>query len=293
MKALTLRPPNLERYLRLTRLDEPWDLGFLAALGLAANWLAAGGVPPGGLLLAYLLGGLAIRCAAWVFFDVAEARFFPDSGQSRVARGLVEMQTAIRLFAALCALAFLSAILLGRYVVLFSPLVWGLVVVFPYARRYSFLSPIVLALGFAWAVPMAWLAHGKAPETVAWLLFVFAAMWATAFLTLYALPHRPRERQVGVRSLTGLVGEGTPVLIGLLQAGALAAAAMAGHRAELGPLFEFGWLAATGVAIYQLLLLARGHPHAAVRAYRSNLWLGVALFTGIAAHYVCAVTKSM
>ncbi len=284
---------GLGRFLRITRLREPWDLGFLLAAGLSANWMAAEGIPPGGTLFAYLLGAFAIRCAAWVFFDLADARFFSRSPESLVARGTVGMQTALRLFALLCFIAFATAVYLGRYVMLFSPLVWVLLVIYPYSRRHTFLSPIVLALGMAWAVPLAWLANGRAPEAIAWLLFVFVLMWSTAFLTLYALPRRYQERRVGARSLVNLVGDGAPLVIGLLQGGALAAAALAGQRASLGPLFEFGWLAAAAVAVYQLILLIRGRRGDPERAYRSNLWLGLALFGGIAAHYVCLVTKAM
>ncbi|WP_303902806.1 UbiA family prenyltransferase [Thiohalomonas denitrificans] len=292
METLAINWDRIGRYIRITRLHEPWDLGFLVAAGLSANWMAAGGVPPGDTLFAFLLGALAMRCGAWVFCDFADARFFDGSPESLVARGTFDMQTAVRLFTVLCAIAFASAIYLGRHVVMFSPLAWGLLIAYPYARQHTFLSSLVLALATALAVPIAWLANGETPGPIAWLLFVFVLMWSSAFLLLYALPRRDQEYRLGARSLVNLVGDGAPLVVGLLQAGALAAAALAGQRASLGPLFEFGWLAAAMVAIYQLILLVRARHGDAERAYQSNLWLGLAIFGGIAAHYVCLLTKS-
>jgi len=147
------------------------------------------------------------------------------------------------------------------------------------------LSQIYLGLGFAFTIPMAFFALGELPNRPAWLYFTAEALLATAALTLYALPRQTYEARLGIGSLPQLFGSGTPVVIGLLQLGGIVALWFAGERAGLGDFHRLGTLVAAALAGYQQWLLRQ--PEGAIRAYRNNVWLSLAVFAGIAFDFHC------
>lgn len=282
-------PALLARHARallcITRLHQPADLALLLLPGLWGLWLAADGPPPVVPLAAYLIGATAIRCAGWVFNDLAEPRLLPTAPESCVAKGLIPAPEALWLFTALCFVAFVCAVTLGRGAVIWAPLVWAMVVGFPFIKRFTLLSQIYLGLGYALTIPMAYIALGRLPARAGWLYFTAELLLATAALTLHAIPRRVYEARVGVGSLPQLFGRGVQVVIGTLQAGGLAALWLAGRAQELGDFHLLAVAVAAALVVHQHGLLPR--IGGAIAAYRVNIWLGVAVLAGIAFDYHC------
>lgn len=277
--------------IRLMRLDRPSDLLFLLFASLLANWMAAAGRPPLDELLVFLIGALGARCAAWVFLDLATARSLPDAPESHVAQGRIAPEAALRLFGLSGLIGFVSAVYLHRYAVIAAPFVMLLTMLFPWARMRSFVGSLLLPAAIATLAPMAWLAQGNLPDKSAGLLFIAVLLWAVAFIYMDESRRRRELARNRVRSLALLGADIMPLVTGLLMAGALLAAVLAGRQAGLGPLYELGWLGAAAVVVYQVAVLLRGSAGAMKRAYDANVWFGFALWIGAVAHYVCMLTS--
>lgn len=282
------RLQNYQKYLELTRLNQAEDLALLLLPALWASWLASAGEPNPTTVLLLLVAAAALRCAAWVFNDLTEAKLLRVAPDSMVAEGLVAQKKARDLFLGLCVAAAVATAALGLQILPYAPVALGLVLGYPFVKRKSFLVQIYMGTGFAWAVPMAYAAHGASPDKVTWLLFLGVLLWASAYFSLYAVPRVKYERTVGIHSLVQMFGLNFRPMVAVLQSGALLALYLAGRQGDLGPFFTLGLLVASGLVVYQqLLLYTRDVKEGAFSAYRMNIWLGIAVFCGITFHYLC------
>ena len=276
------------KYFELFRLDHPEDLALLLLPALWASWLATNGDPDWGSLLLLLIAASAARCAAWIFNDLIESKLLKVAPESMVAQGTISKKVAQDLFVALCLLAALATTLLGRQTLLYAPIVLLLLLGYPFIKRKTFLIQPYMGFAVAWIVPLTYLSQGVQPDKLSWLLFTAVLLWASAYFTLYAIPRYTYDRKVGIRSLIQLIGRAYKSTIALLQVLALFTLFLAGRQGELGPFFSVGLIFAAGLVVYQQLLLDRKDVKEGITAaYRSNIWLGIAIFLGILFHFFC------
>jgi 4-hydroxybenzoate polyprenyltransferase len=281
------------KYFALLRLNQPEDLVLLLLPALWSSWLATSGTPNWVALLLLLFAAATVRSAAWVFNDLMEAKLLKHAPESMVAQGTISKKVARDIFTGLCVTAALATALLGRQALLYAPAALLLLIGYPYLKRKSILIQAYMGFGVAWIVPMAYVAQGSAPEKVTWLLFTAVLLWASAYFTLFSVPKFGYEQKVGIRSLIQLFGNAYKSIIALLQLLALVALLLAGRQSELGPFFITGLIAASGLVVYQQILLDRLTLQAgAMAAYRMNIWLGIAIFCGILFHFFCLCNTS-
>lgn len=283
--------PRWVLFVAITRLRQPQDLLILLTIGGWGLWLGARGAPAPGVFVAFLLGASLMRCAAWVVNDLAEAKFLAAAPESCVARGLISEQAALRLFTGLCGAAFVCALLLSPLAVAFAPLAWAAAIGYPLLKRFSPLSQLVLVFAFAWAVPMGHFAVDTWPDKAGWLAFVAALLWAAGFTTLYSVPRSNYEARIGASSLPHLVGGAAIPFALATEWAALPGLWLAGQQAKFGPLFEIGVFAASALLLYRAVLVLGTAHNGIGRAYRQTAWIGLAIWAGIAFHYVCAASK--
>jgi 4-hydroxybenzoate polyprenyltransferase len=72
----------------------------------------------------------------------------------------------------------------------------------------------------------------------------------------------------------------------VLQAAFLLALFMLGRQLLLGPAFGWGLAFAGATLLWQQWLIRQRRPDACFRAFLNNNWTGLAVFCGIALHYV-------
>lgn len=280
-------------YFELTRLHQPEDLILLLLPALWGSWLATNGNPNWWALIVLLLAATAARCAAWIFNDMIEAKLLPEAPESMVSGGTVSWKAARDIFLLLCLFAALLTALLGQQALLYSLLILALLIGYPFIKRITFLIQPYMGFAVAWIVPMAYLSQDASPDKMSWLLFTAVLLWASAYFTLYAVPRYTYDKKVGIRSIVQLIGRAFKTTIALLQVLTLFTLFLAGRQGELGPFFSVGLMFAAGLVIYQQLLLDRKElKEAIISAYRSNIWLGLAIFLGILFHFFCLCNNS-
>ncbi len=275
------------RFFNICRLHRPTDIVLFLLPGLWAALLATGGAPQWLPLLSLLGAALLARCATWVFNDWMESQLLEPAQESFIARKLVSPLEAQLLFAVLLLLALLLIWPLGRPLLYYAIAALVLLLGYPIIKTRMLLTQPYLGLCYAWLIPMAWTVQGVTPDKSAWLLFTAVLLWATAFTTLYALPRRNYEQQVGIRSLALLFGENSWLFILVMQLSALFTLWLVGRQLELSLFFRIGLATALILLPYQHWLLFNHPQRGPRRSYRNQIWSGLAVLGGISFHFLC------
>lgn len=273
-------------YLRLMRLDRPVGTLLLLWPTLAALWLAAGGPPPLPLLLAFVAGTFLARSAGCVINDIADRDVDGRVARTRdrpLPRRQIPLVGAIALLLALGALCAAVAWLLNPLSRLLALGGAAVAVAYPFAKRWTHWPQAALGVAFSWGIPMAFAAARNDLPGEAWLLFAASFAWIVAYDTLYAMVDRDDDIQIGVKSTAILFGNADRAMVGLLQLATLSLLAWLGAQLDLGFAYAASLGAVGGLFAYQQWLIRHRSRDGCFRAFRSNMWVGLAIFAGVVA----------
>ena len=280
--ARTLAP-----YLRLMRIDRPVGTLLLLWPTLAALWLAAQGMPPIGILVAFVVGTFLARSAGCVINDIADRNLDAYVARTRdrpLATAEVSLTGALVLLAML-ALACLVVVLTLNRMAQALALGGALVAtVYPFLKRWTHLPQAALGVAFSWGIPMAFAAVNGSVGGAAWLLFAASLVWIVAYDTIYAMVDRDDDVRIGIKSTAILFGRADRLIVAGLQLVALVLLLGLGAALALGPAYYLALAAIGGLFGYQQWLIRRRERERCFRAFGNNVWVGFALFAGTVLH---------
>lgn len=282
---------RMDVYGRLMRLDRPIGIYLLLWPTLWALWLAAEGFPDPWVFTVFVAGVFLMRSAGCVLNDLADRDFDIHVRRTRerpLPAGEAEPREALVLALILVLIAFALVLTTNRLTILLSLVAVVLAATYPFMKRYTYLPQVHLGLAFGWAVPMAFAAQTGSVPVVAWLVLIATVLWAVAYDTMYAMVDREDDLRVGVKSTAILFGNEDRLIIGIIQGLLILVLWLIGVRMELGGMYYTGVVAAIGLALYQQYLISDRKPEHCLQAFQNNHWLGMAVFTGLLAHYLCA-----
>jgi 4-hydroxybenzoate polyprenyltransferase len=272
---------QLFAFVQLTRLDRPVGIELLLWPTLWAVWLAGNsttlGHPSWQIVLIFTLGVVLMRSAGCVINDFADRHVDGQVTRTKnrpLASGKVSSKDALILFAALLAL---SASLL-----LFLPLktlYWALGAVFlatlyPFMKRWTYLPQFVLGAAFSWAIPMAFVAQGRTPDLLCWLLYAANLCWTVAYDTQYAMTDREDDLKAGIKSTAILFEKNDLLIIGILQMLFLTMMATVFYLLQLNIAAYIGLVIAFILFVFQYLQTRDRLPAHTFKAFLNNCWVG-------------------
>ncbi|MHB1869780.1 MAG: 4-hydroxybenzoate octaprenyltransferase [Steroidobacteraceae bacterium] len=283
---------RIEEYGRLARFDRPIGTWLLLWPTLWALWIAGRGRPDPGVLIVFVAGVVVMRAAGCIINDFADRNIDPQVRRTRdrpLAARRVSPAEALGLFLVLMGAALWLVLRLNRLTIELAVLGAALTASYPFVKRFFPLPQLYLGLSFGgWSIPMAFAAQLGAVPRVAWVLYIAAVIWAVVYDTQYAMVDRDDDRRVGIQSSALLFADLDRLLIGVLQAIMLVALALAGHDLQLGTWYTAGLAVVAGLFTYQQWLIRRREAAACLRAFLNNNYVGMAIFIGVALHYVYA-----
>jgi 4-hydroxybenzoate polyprenyltransferase len=276
---------KIDAYERLMRLDKPIGILLLLWPALWGLWFAGRGMPDPHILAIFLFGVVLMRSAGCVVNDYADRNFDAHVERTKdrpIAAGLVGPGEALMLAAALLALAFVLVLQLNRLTVMLSLVAVALAVIYPFLKRVFVFPQVWLGVAFGFAVPMAYAALTGRVPAVAWALLAANTFWAIAYDTEYAMVDRDDDVKLGLKSSAILLGRYDVAAVMAAHAVFLAGMAAIGRWQGLGVLYYAGLAAAAGLLARQYQLI-RGRDRArCFEAFNDNLWVGLAIFAGLA-----------
>jgi 4-hydroxybenzoate polyprenyltransferase len=222
------------------------------------------------------------RSAAMGFNRLADAAF--DAGNPRTASrelpsGRMSRSEAT-LFVVLMSTAFvLAAGQLSTLCLLLSPVALALVFWYSLAKRYTWATQFFLGLAMAIAPVGGWLAAGGGRGWEPWLLGLAIALWVGGFDVLYACQDLDADRRQHLKSVPVRFGiSGAVTISRAMHVGAVAALALLGVLAGLGPLYLAGVAAVAALLAYEQSLVSSTDLSQVKRAFDLNGYVGILYF---------------
>jgi len=277
-------------YAELVRLNRPIGIYLLLWPTLWALWFASDGFPDFKYLIIFSLGVVFMRSAGCAINDYADRNLDKHVERTKdrpITSGRISAKEALGVFAALAFASFLLVVQLNLNTILLSIVAIILAGTYPFMKRYHHFPQVHLGAAFAWAIPMAYTAiSGTTPPMEAWLLFIAALLWTTAYDTQYGMTDREDDIKMGMKSTAIFFGKHDTFIIGSLQIITLMILTIVGMINDRGFLFYCGILGASGFIIYQQFLTSEKEPNRCLHAFLNNNWLGMVVFIGIALDYL-------
>ena len=270
-------------YARLMRLDKPVGTLLLLWPTLAGLWIAAEATPPLALIAAFAAGAFLMRSCGCVINDIADRHvdgLVERTAARPLATGRVTLLEAAALFGLLAISALGVALTLNAPAIRLACVGMAIAATYPFMKRWTHFPQVVLGVAFSWGIPMAFAAATGRVAPLAWLLFAGSVAWVVAYDTQYAMADRRDDAKAGVKSLALLLGKRDHATIATLQGVAVAAFIAVGIVADHGPAWFVAVAAAAGILASQHRMLRERAPAGCMRAFRSNAWVGFALFAG-------------
>ena len=281
-----LAPPATQPYLRLSRADRPIGTWLLL---LPCWW---------GLMLAILHDGQARLFDLWIFAGCAAGAFLmrgagctwndiPDREfDAAVARtrsrpipsGQVSARQAAVWMLAQALVAFAILLTFNPAAIALGVLSLVTVVVYPFAKRFTWWPQVFLGLAFNWGALLAWTAHGGSLGWPAVILYITGISWTLFYDTIYAHQDTEDDALIGVKSTARLFGDNSPKWLtffmyatALLMVLAVLAATDAGARGLAPTLIALaGPLAMLAHMRWQMARFDPADMGGLLRLFRSN-----------------------
>jgi 4-hydroxybenzoate polyprenyltransferase len=278
-------------YLRLVRMDKPIGSLLLLWPTLNALWIATDGHPPLSLLAIFVIGTVLMRSAGCAINDYADRDF--DLHVKRTANrpltsGKIKAWEAVALATGLSLVAFLLIQPLNTLTKELSVVALFVAGSYPFMKRFFAIPQAYLGIAFGFGIPMAFAATQNHVPMLAWIMLAANVFWAVAYDTEYAMVDRDDDIKIGIRTSALTFGRFDVLAVVLCYAVTFAIYVGIGVSLGFGIAYWIGFAAAVGCAVYHYTLIRGRERMACFAAFRHNNWLGGALFTGIAAHYVLA-----
>jgi 4-hydroxybenzoate polyprenyltransferase len=276
---------RLDAYERLMRLDKPIGALLLLWPALWALWLAKYGIPDLDILVIFVVGVVLTRSAGCIINDYADRNFDPHVERTRdrpLAAGLVSPAEALRVAGVLLLLSFVLVLLLkSGLAVLLSFIALGIMIVYPFLKRFFVFPQAWLGIAFGFSIPMAYAAQYGKLVLVTWVLLAANIFWAIAYDTEYAMVDRDDDVKLGLKSSAILLGRhdvtGVMVAHGLF----LATMIFIGWSQYLGVLYYVALAVAAGLVCYQYRLIRDRSREGCFKAFLNNNWVGLAIWVGL------------
>ena len=175
-------------------------------------------------------------------------------------------------------LFFVAAWQLNPLALLLAPAAAVYVVLYSFAKYYTWLCSLMLGLALAIAPSGAWIGVAGRLDWQPVLLTAAVAMWAAGFETIYGSLDYDFDRANGIKSIAARFGVRNAIrTTRALHTLAAAALLALGIGMGLNPFYFIGWAVAVALLIYENNLVRTGQPARIGKAFAFNKYISTQL----------------
>ena len=290
-----LAPATWRPYLRLVRFDRPigaWLLLFPCWWGQALAELSIGRAYPSVWYLAlFFAGAFLMRGAGCTYNDIVDKDY--DASVARTAArpipsGQISVAEARMFLAVLCLAGLVILLQFNLFTIVLGAASLVLVAIYPFMKRLTYWPQLVLGLTFKWGALVGWAAVTGSLALAPVVLYAGCVLWTIGYDTIYAHQDKEDDLAIGLKSTALKFGDATPRWLVAFYAGAVLLWAIAGALAGARLAF-FLALGLAGVQLaWQVATLNMADAGNCLARFKSNQWIGWALFLGLAADMALA-----
>ena len=211
---------HFSTFMRFVKLEHTL---FSLPLIFSGAILAAGGKISLRLTGLMLLAAVGARTAALALNRMIDRHLDKQNARTAVRELPAGRMTIMHAWLVLLAgliLYFVSAELIGRFCLLWSPLPLAIFVFYPYMKRFTPLAHFGVGLGLAMAPLAGWVAVTQSLDNLmpGFILGLFTLLWVAGFDIIYATLDEQFDRQANLYSLPAVFGRKRALAIsGLLH----------------------------------------------------------------------------
>jgi 4-hydroxybenzoate polyprenyltransferase len=287
-------PRALWPYAQLARWDRPigWQLLMWPCFWSAALAANADAAPDGGFslelklahLFLFFVGSIAMRGAGCTYNDLVDHRI--DSEVARTRSRPLPSGRATRLQAKIFILlqALIGLIVLlqfNTFTILLGFASLLVVVIYPFAKRFTDWPQFFLGLAFSWGALMGWAGVFASLSWAPIWLYLAAIAWTVGYDTIYAHQDKEDDALVGVRSTARLFAENTKAWLSGIYGLALVFLLFAFMAADVSVLGYIGLFIAALMFAWQILILDIDNPDHCMRLFKFNGRVGGVIFLSL------------
>ena len=211
-------PRGLRPYFKLSRLDRPigsWLLiipcwwGVFLSTNVDPNLLNGNSIY---ILIACYIGGLLMRGAGCTWNDITDAKLDAKVLRTKnrpIPAGHVSKSQAFLWLILQSGLALGILVTFNSLAIILGFLSLITVVIYPFAKRFTYWPQFFLGLSFNWGILLAYAANSGRIDYFCIGLYISAIAWTIFYDTIYSFQDLDDDKQVGIRS-TGILFEANP-----------------------------------------------------------------------------------
>ena len=266
---------------------------FALPFAFAAMLLAAGGWPGWPTLIFITLAMVGARTGAMAANRLIDAQLDahnPRTASRALPTGLMRQWEMLAVAGAGFVLLALAAWQLNLTALALAPVAIFMVTVYPYFKRFTWLSHWFLGLADAIAVAGAWISVTAGLDLAAILLTLAMMFWIAGFDVIYACQDIEVDRREGLHSVPARFGIG-PALWFSRVSHLIAVASMVslGLVAELSWLYWIGVAAAAAIIVYEAALVRPDHLDNLQKAFFDmNGYVSIVFMAAVVLHFATA-----
>ncbi|MDD5559370.1 UbiA-like polyprenyltransferase [Candidatus Methylomirabilis sp.] len=223
--------------------------------------LAARGIPTPSTLLWIVLAMVGARSGAMAMNRLADQQIDaanPRTRERALPQGLVRRGEVILLTLGSFALFLFAAARLNPLCLKLAPVAMAVLILYSYAKRFTFFSHLILGLALAMAPLGAWIAVTGEVAVAPVVLGLAVLFWVAGFDILYAMADIDFDRASGLYSIPARFGAASGMAISrVLHALTLLLLLLLIILSDLRSFYLTGVLLASGLLVYEHLLLLR------------------------------------
>ena len=270
------------------RLDKPIGIWLLMWPMLWSMWVSTDGQVNKTLLIVFLIGVIIMRSAGCVLNDIADKNIDPFVKRTKdrpIASGKVSVREGKKLFILLMAIAFSLLFFLNTSTKLLALVGALITTVYPFLKRIISAPQLFLGVAFGWAVPMTFSANLGYVNTVGWLIFVTAIIWAIIYDTYYAMVDRDDDINLPVKSTAILFGKYDLLIIGICQIIMVFLLILLAKIMNATIWVYLSIFISFCIMMHHQIITKKRQREACFRAFYNNHYIGMVMFIGILLNY--------
>jgi len=215
----TAAPAAARPYLRLSRADRPigtWLLYLPCLWGLALTILADGSMSAFDLwiVIGAGIGAFLMRGAGCTWNDITDREIDAQVARTRsrpIPSGKVSVRGAVIWMCAQAGASLLILLTFPALAIALGFLAIVPVLVYPFAKRFTWWPQVFLGVAFNWGALLIWAAHSGTMSWTPVVIYAAGISWTLFYDTIYAHQDAEDDALIGVKSTARLFGDKTPM----------------------------------------------------------------------------------
>ena len=206
----------MKNYIYLMRLNKPtgflllfwpcsWGMAYnLNFLPISSQWFY--------YLFLFFAGSILMRSAGCIYNDIVDKEIDKKVERTKnrpLASGKINLRNAWILILILCFLSLIILFQFNNKTILFGLSVIFIVLLYPFAKRFTYWPQLILGIVFNFGIILSWLSLNENFITGIILLYLSGIMWTVGYDTIYALQDVVDDKKIGVKSLALLLDKKT------------------------------------------------------------------------------------